>query len=252
MKKCLSLLLTLILTVALSVSVGAVSLDEYKFNIEIDESYRVLTEKNIEKSEELVESLGHSIDSMKQYFKDNALIMFAVSEDGKRQLQVTCQETEFSQRMDDISLLGEDEALGFVSRFIKADNVSDIALITVGDMKLYEVASTNKDSGGSFCTVQYITVRGGKLYTIGFFEGSSAMSEEFKGFASDTIGTLSIGKNGGAGFSGTENIAEMIIVGLLIVLAAVVAIMVIVSLVRDAIRYDEDKKPLIIRRRRKK
>ena len=163
MKRYLCLLLALILAVFMAIPASAVSLDEYKFNMEIDEGYQILTEDNIQKSDELVSSLGHNIDSMKQYFKQNSLILFAISEDGKRQIQVTCIETELSKQLNDISLMDEGDALGFVGKFIKADNISSVSLVTIGDMKLYEAASTDKDSGGNFATVQYVTIRGGKL-----------------------------------------------------------------------------------------
>ena len=245
------MLLALILAVFMAIPASAVSLDEYKFNMEIDEGYQILTEDNIQKSDELVSSLGHNIDSMKQYFKQNSLILFAISEDGKRQIQVTCIETELSKQLNDISLMDEGDALGFVGKFIKADNISSVSLVTIGDMKLYEAASTDKDSGGNFATVQYVTIRGGKLYTIGFFESAASISAEFKDFAQKTINTLSIKGSQSGDFSGTENIAEMIIVGLLILLAAVVLIITVVSLIRDFARYDENERPIIIRRRKK-
>ncbi len=246
MKRCLSLVLLLCLL--FSVSVSAVSLDKYNFNISLGEDYAVLTEDNLENNSELIEALGHSETSIKQYFKDNSLILFAVG--GARQLQVTCRETEFSKRLGDISLLDDEEVLDLVTNLVKVQAASNLSLINLNGMKMYEVVSTAKDSGGNFANIQYITVRGGKLYTVSFFESADEITEDFRSFARSTIETLSIVGGDKATFSGAENITEMIIVGVLLVLAAAVAITLIISFVRDFIRYDENRH-FIIRRRKK-
>ncbi len=250
MKRCLSLVLCAVFAFALSLNVSALSLDKYNFNINIENGYQILTEDNISGESDLVESLGFSTNSMKQYFKDNSFILFAVNEQRTRQIQATCIETEFSRQIIDISNIGEDDAMGFVSRFITADNVSAVELVTMGDMVFYRAFSADKDSGGEFCTIQYITVRGGKLYTIGFFESSAVLSSEFKTFAEETMATLSIPNASSAGV-GAKNVAEMILIIVLLLAAIVGAVIVIISLVRDFKRYEDDERPLFIRRRKK-
>lgn len=246
MKRCLSLVLLLCLLFSFSAS--AISLDKYNFNISPGSDYAVLTEDNLGSNAELIEALGHSEASIKQYFKENSLILFAVS--GARQLQVTCRETEFSKRMGDISLLDDDEVLSLVNHFVKVKSASDLTLVSVNGIKMYEVVSLNKDSGGKFASIQYITVRGGKLYTISFFETADKITEKFRNFALNTISTVSIGGGRQASFPGAENITEMIIVGALLLLAAAVMVTLIISLARDFLRYDENRH-FIVRRRKK-
>ncbi|MBQ8550540.1 MAG: hypothetical protein IKL44_04550 [Clostridia bacterium] len=249
MKRCF--LLVLALCLLFSVNVGALSLDEYNLKITLPEDYSVLTEEGISQETDLIEQLGHSVTSMRQYFKDNSLILFALSPDSTRQVQITCRETEFSKRLTDLALLDDDEVLNLVNHFVKVKTAADLTLVIQNDMKMYEVVSTDKDSGGSFTTVQYITVRGGKLYTVSFFESSATPTADFKEFANQTASTLIISSKSKVTLSGTKNVTEMIIVGVLFVLAAILAITVIISLTRDLIHRDENGKPIIIRRRKK-
>ena len=223
-----------------SISASAITLSEYNLSVDIDGEYSVLTKDDISRNEELVSSLGHSITSMQQYFEDNSLILFAVNADNTRQMQVICKETEFSKRLGDMSYLSDKDALSFVNRFVTVKTVSDLTLLTVGNTKYYEIVSSGTDSGGAFCSVQYVTVRGGKLYTFSFLGSGDVDNTDFKTFASDTITTAVIGGAERATVADAENVTEMIIIFLLIGAAAVVAIWVLITLVRDIYRKNEE------------
>ncbi len=246
MKRCLSLVLLLCLL--FSMSAGALTLDKYNFNISLGNDYSVLTEDNLSRQTEFIESLGHSEASVKQYFKENSLIMFAASE--TRQVQVTCTETEFSKRLGDLALLEDNEALNIVNRFVKVQTVANLNLVSLNGMKLYEVISLNSDKGGSFAGVQYITVKGGKLYSISFFENAERVTDDFKAHAFSAVKTMSIGAVKSSSLSGAGNIAEMVIVGIMLLLALALAVALVISLTRDFMKYD-DTRHFIVRRRKK-
>ncbi len=245
MKRYLSLILVLLLL--LSINVGAVSLPKHKLNISLGDGFAVLTDDSIPEQTRLTAALGHSTASMQKYFKDNSLILFAVNADNSRRVQITCRETEFSSRLSDLSLLDDETVLGLVNRFVTVKSASDLRILSANGMKFYEV-STASAAG---CTVQYITIRGGKLYTVSFFENASAFSEDFKSFAFGAVNTLTIDANQKLGFSSTENITEIIIVAILLILAAAVIVTLIISFVRDFRRIDDGKRSAFIRRRKK-
>ncbi len=234
------LFVTAILMLIFSISASAITLAEHNLSIDIDGQYSVLTRETLGSNEELVSSLGHSLTSIRQYFDDNSLILFAVNADNTRQLQVICKETEFSKRLGDMSYLSDNDALSFVNRFVTVKTVSDLTLLTIGDTKYYEIVSSGTDSGGEFCSVQYVTVRGGKLYTFSFLGNGGTNNEDFKKFASNTIATAVIGGGERSTVADAENITEMVIIFLLIAAAAVVAGWLLVTLVRDMYRKSED------------
>lgn len=246
MKRCLSLVL--LLCWLFSLSAGALTLDKYNFNISLGNDYSVLTEDNLSRQTEFIESLGHSKASVEQYFKENSLILFAATE--TRQAQVTCTETEFSKRLGDLALLEDKEALNMVNRFVKVQTVANLNLVSTNGMKFYEVISLNSDKGGSYSSVQYITIKGGKLYSISFFENASQVTDDFKNHAFNAIKTVSIGAAQNSALSGAGNIAEMVIVGIMLLLALALAIALLLSLTRDFMKYD-DTRHFIVRRRKK-
>ena len=140
----------------------------YDFNMDVDENFSLLTEDTLRQNPEYVESLGHTATSVKKYFADNNLILYAASEDNSMQIQVKCTETEFSKQLDELSLLTDDDAADIAKRLLPDGESQNYNLLEIGDMLFFEVMGTEKDSGGEFCSLQYITIRGGRLYSIGY------------------------------------------------------------------------------------
>ncbi len=236
------------LLLLLSVSVSAVTIEEYALTLPQIEGYAVLTADSIGENGEMLEKLGHSQTSMKQYMSDNSLILFAMNTDNTRQIQVFCKETEFSLRVGDMSHLSDDDALSLVNRFVKVKTVSDLSLVIAGDTKYYEIVSSGTDSGGAFKNIQYVTVRGGKLYTFSFYE--SGAGDGFSEYVSDIMDAVQISGERGQTLDGAENITEIIIIFILILLALAVVVFTVYSLVRDLYRRNENGESFKISRRK--
>ncbi len=245
----------LMLILVFATSVDAANISEYNFNMDVNENFSIMTEDNISKNTEYVESLGYTTQSMRKYFSDNNLIMFASNEDNTQQIQVKCTETEFSRQLGELSLLSDESAFEIANQLLPQDYNDDYTLIKQGDMLMFELIGYSKDSGGDFCSIQYITIRDGKLYSIGFFENGNDFSSEFKSIIDKSVSSLSISLKGKITADKAENTAEVIIVWVLIILAAIVVIAVFVSIMSEVVngkRKDSEKRTVIVRRRYKK
>ncbi len=248
MKRCIVVTLALILLFAFGVSAQTFG----KLNIEFDESFVTLTEESISKNPEIVEWLGYTDSSMQKYFEDNDLVVFAANEDNSRQIQVKCRETEFSKQLGDLSLLDEENAENIVEKILPIGANDSYSLLWIDDMLMYELNSVSSDSGGSFCSVQYVTIRDGKLYSIGFFENGTQLSNEFKDIIDRTVSTLSISTDNKVTVSHAENLTEVIIVWVLIIVAAVGTVGLLVSIFAQLnTNRTADGKQFFIRRRKK-
>ena len=252
LKRILSL--TVLLCFAFSITTGALSIDAYDFNIDVDENFSLLTEDTLRQNPEYVESLGHTATSVKKYFADNNLILYAASEDNSMQIQVKCTETEFSKQLDELSLLTDDDAADIAKRLLPDGESQNYNLLEIGDMLFFEVMGTEKDSGGEFCSLQYITIRGGRLYSIGFFENGKTFSADFKKIINTSLDSLNIERENKMTADKAENTAEVIIVWVLIIAAAALCVGLVVSVLYEfsSTKTEKDKKTIIVRRRYKK
>ncbi len=247
------ILLTVFLCVCLALGASALSLDGYNLNIEIESDFSVLTADKIASENDYVTSLGHTVQSAKKYFSDNGLILFASNDDNTRQIQIKCTETDFSKQLGDLSLLSNDGIFEIADNLLPSGQQSGYGIVEVNGMSMLEVSSLSADSGGSFCGLQYITIRGGRLYSIGFFENGTAFTADFSAIAEKCISSLSIAQSGTQAVKTAENLAEVIIVWLLIIAAAAVSVAIFVSImVEIAGKKNTDEKRAVITRRRLK
>lgn len=246
--------LTVFLCVCLAVSASALSLDGYNLNIEIESDFSVLTADNITAETDYVTSLGHTVQSAKKYFSDNGLILFASNEDNTRQIQIKCTETDFSKQLGDLSLLSDDDIFEIADSLLPNGKEDGYNIVEVNGMPMLEVSSLSADSGGSFCGLQYITIRDGRLYSIGFFENGTAFTDDFSTVTEKCISSLSIAKSGTQTVKTAENLAEVIIVWLLIIAAAAVSVAIFVSVMVEITgkKNSDEKRTVITRRRFKK
>ena len=245
----------LMLCLLFASSVSAETIGEYNFSMKVNENFSLLTEETISKNTDYVESLGYTTQSMKKYFSDNNLIMFASNENNTQQIQVKCTETEFSRQLGELSLLSNENAFEIAPQLLPKGFNDEYTLIKQGDMLMFELAGYSKDSGGEFCSLQYVTIRDGKLYSIGFFENGKAFSNEFKTIIDESISSISIPRRDKITADKAENTAEVIIVWILIILAAVVVVAVFVSIMSELLKgksKETEKRTVIVRRRYKK
>ena len=143
---------------------------EHELTLTLPEEYVLLSSETAEENEDLLESLGYSEDAFKNYLKQvgNTQILFlGVNPDNMSQVTVKASSTEFSKKVIDFSLLTNEALQKTASDLVQVKGAT-YKLAEVSGIKLIEVRATDKDSGGEFCSIQYLTVRNGVLYTVGY------------------------------------------------------------------------------------
>ncbi len=145
--------------------------------LQVPDGYTVVTAETLDEQAEYLETLGHSVDSFGTYFSKDGLLLFAASADGDRQVQLKCVQTDFTAEIGDLSLLDDTKAREVASKIISDTTKATWDLFEFSGMKLFEIRTSTADSGGAFCTVQYVTIRNGSLYTLACYSAGENLAQ---------------------------------------------------------------------------
>ena len=118
-------------------------------------------------------------------------------------------------------------------------------------MVLLEIRLNGMDSGGKFCSIQYITVCNGNFYSLNFtFAGS--VNEQRVELAWNTLSTFRIKSDLNKSAWDAGSIFIIVLLSLAIIGAAVLAVVIVFSIVKDIKkrRADPDENGDFIERRR--
>lgn len=207
---------------------------EHELTLTLPEEYVLLSSETAEENAELLESLGYSETAFKNYLKqvDNTQILFlGVNPDNMAQVTVKASSTEFSKKIIDFSLL-TDEALQKTAKDLVAVKGASQKKAEVNGIKLIEVRATDKDSGGEFCSIQYLTVRNGVLYTVGYtFNGP--VSEAKVNTAWESIQSLDIKDVTTSSAFDLGTILLMFLLSAVVIAGVVVVGLIIYTFIRD-------------------
>lgn len=233
---CTSIICLLITSVLFTFTVSAadkkVMVGEHDLSLTLPEEYVLLNNETASDEKELIESYGYTVSSFKSYLKTNQIIMFATAPATKTQISIKSWNSDFSSDAGDMSYLS-DEALSSVAKELVTVSGASYKTVSVNSMELLEIRSSGNDSGGNFCSVQYVTIRNGAFYSINFaFSGELDNSKVQNAW--DTICTLNIKDTLTQNAWNISSIFEMILIWALIILAVVAVVVVIISFIRDA------------------
>ena len=184
MTRILKAFLALIITLSLSLSGCAVCLaetaatvPEHGLSLTLPDGYLLLNSETAEDNQDLIESLGYSLSSFKSYLNKTKpdqphTLFIGVNPSTKAQVSVKVWTTDFSKRIGDLAFLNDDSLAKTAKELVTTKGAS-YKTVSSGGMKLIEIRSNTKDSGGDFCLVQYVTVCNNNFYSVSFsFSGS--------------------------------------------------------------------------------
>lgn len=112
------------------------------------------------------EVLSMSAEDVKKYFDENSLLFLAVNSDNSSQIKLSCRKDGFSQKTKDFARL-DDAALESIAKDMYGKG--DCKIEESNKVKYISYLEKLKDSGGSYTSIQYITVKDGKLYQLSFY-----------------------------------------------------------------------------------
>lgn len=207
------------------------SAESHNLKLSLSDDYLVLTEENANKYSEEIKAFGYTVSSFKNYLIQNNIIIFGLDTKNKTQVAVKTFETDFSKEIEELSLLS-DNALNDVAKKLVTVKGASWRTAKVNGMRMIEMRYTGSDAGGNFYSVQYITVRNGKIYSFCTnFNGekSDAKTE----IAWNLVKNLNIENVTVKGAWTPSAIFEFAVIWVIIVIAAAAAVVIIVSFIRD-------------------
>lgn len=250
------LIVTVFLFSALSVSAASdVKLSEHNLSLTLPDNYVLLDSETAEDNEELIEDLGYTLSSFKNYLKPTnntspETLFLGVTSDTKSQISVKCWTTEFSKKINDFSHLNDSSLFKTAKELITTTGTS-FKIVSANGMKLVEARTNAKDSGGDYCAVQYITVRNGKFYSLNFTFSGNITDQKVQS-AWSTLVSFKIASGNKNSVWDAGSVAIMVLLGAVVIAAIIVAGITVYSIVTDIKkrRTDINEIPDYIERRK--
>lgn len=230
------LLVSIIVFSAFSVSAAEVTVDSHQLSVDIPNEYTVLTLENAEDNAELIESLGYTVESFKNHLlptKENPTetLFLALTPDGALQISLKSWETEFSKDIGDFYPLDDSSLFSAAEKLVVTKNAQR-KVVEANGMKLVEVRFNSKDSGGDFCSVQYFTIKNQKYYSLNFNFSGKLSSQKVQS-AWDTLVTMHIGTKNEKTVWDVSSVLMVIFLSVGIVVGVGIAVIIIISIVKD-------------------
>lgn len=213
-------------------------LDSHNLSLSLDEEYYMLTKENASKNKDIIEEFGYTVTSFKTYMEQNNILIMGIDTKEKIQLTLKAWETAFSKDIVELSVLNE-TAISDIAKKLVTINGSSWRTVKINNMQMIEVRFAGSDEKGSFYSVQYITIRNGKIYSLGLnFSGEE--SDEKTSLAWDTVKGLWIKDVATASPWSASTIFEFVIIWIIILAAAIAVVLIIISFVKDRIKHNAD------------
>ena len=210
--------------------------DTHSLSLTLPDGYILLNADTAEDNIELIEALGYSLSSFKSYLKPTAsdavqTLFLGVEPSSKSQIAVKSWSTDFSKKIADLSLLN-DKSLSKTAKELVTAKGASYKTVSANGMKLIEVRLNGKDSGGSFCSIQYLTVCNGNFYSL-TFTSAGEVNEQKVSHAHDSLSTFEIKTNAVSSAWDVGSVLIVIILSLAIIAAVALAAVIVYSIIRD-------------------
>ena len=165
------------------------------FNIEISNSYAVATEAG--EVDTVAARLNTDEETVASYFRENALSLIAVSDDGETQIRISRFSDNFSSDVYDTENLTDKQISEMISLY--SSSYDTAVVIENGGRKFAKTVGLIKEKTGQvkYTVTQYVTVGGGRTYIITCYNPGKGTSEEIEGiFSTFTLKDMTARLNG--------------------------------------------------------
>lgn len=223
---------------AVGISIPAAAL-EYTDNsgvmtVTLPDEYLILTEKNLSHNTDALKSWGHSVDSFKRLMNDKNIFLYAVDGKGDNQFQLKCWDSDVAATIGDLSSLGGDgltDAMAAIGEGIAEGegNLLESSVVSQSGQPFFRFTV----NVGSFCYVQYLTVCGGKFYSMVYYNSTAELTDAQRQTAESVFTTVKVSGGSSTGLFNSNNIATVILLGVGILAAVCGIVWVIMTIVSD-------------------
>ncbi len=248
-----ALILAAVLLFACVLVIYSARKQENGISIDYPKGYTVITADNAEDHEEYVENLGYGVSSFKKYLTAKNIISFAGNEDNSGQFRLISYSTEFTKQIRDISN-ATDKELEIIAKQLLPNGYGYI--YRYSGSVYYGINRMVTDENISYGTIQFLTVKNGRYYSLNYY-GYGAISDTEIKQAEKVLKSLKIPGEDGilevAGSSNTKRMVYIVIISLVIIAGTICIVLYAISLVRD-IRKNKRQSAdvdMVIKRRKK-
>lgn len=158
LKKILSFLVASFVFIGMGISAVAetFSFDQFKIKAEFNSDFTVITKDNFRNYPEIIKAIGHTEKSINTYFENNDILLLAIKDSNRKQIQVSARQTGFSKKIVSASNL-KNENLAVIGETV-FDGDFDTENIN-GTVFLYRTVEDND-------SVQFIAIENSYFYSI--------------------------------------------------------------------------------------
>ncbi len=249
MRRIKAIVLALCLVFALCVPAAAAKVAGDGVSIEISDDFLVITPQNVAKNAATAKVLGFTEKTLKTHMTENGMLLLALTGNNTRQIQLREQisaKDSYAAKIGDLSLLSNEDIRESARILLEQMNLQGESEVisNANGLKAIKLVSVNEDMQ----SVQYITVRNGRIYSLVGYDAKGADTD----YLADVFETLNIEKKSGKfSLAGATGVVTTIIVSLLILVAVIVIIRLIISFVVDFRNRDNDVREFVRIKRRK-
>ncbi len=152
------IILALCLCVVFVLNVTALSVDEITPNSEF-----IIYSAN---PEEVAKALNTDTESLKTKVSEQNILYLAVNQSNSKQIQLTKNETEFSNSVGNLSNLSDTSIKSLLPDITGKSNING-SIVLKNNQKYVKINLLSEDEG--YILTQYFTVSDKKLYTLSFY-----------------------------------------------------------------------------------
>ena len=251
MRRIKAIALALCLVLALCVPAAAAKVAGDGVSIEISDEFLVITPQNVAKNAAAAKVLGFTEKTLKTHMTENGMLLLALTGNNTRQIQLREQvapSDSYAAKIGDLSLLDNEnirESAKALLEQMSLPGQADVQVVSNSNgLKAIRLSAVSDN----VLSVQYITVRNGRIYSLVGYDAADADTD----YLADIFETLNIEKKGGKfSLAGATGVVTTIIVSLLILVAVIVIIRLIISFVVDFRNRDNDVREFVRIKRRK-
>lgn len=219
-----------------------------KFSVTLPGEYIILNQDNLSEDDnaEFIKRIGYSVKTFGRKMNDSGIVMYAATDDNRRQVQVKKWQSDFSNEIGSLTTLSDDQkntAMKTIGEQLVSNGDTLISAQTVknGDNPFFKYTV---QVGDSFCYVQYITVVDSGCVSMVYYNSEAQISDEQEKECETIFKTFSITAEKGGSIWGGYGLAVKILSAVLLAAAVVVIVFIIGTFVRD-IRNGRNKQDVI-------
>lgn len=245
MKRLAALLLALLLAVALIAPAAALTDDEVAalFSFDPGEGYTTLDRTNLRRNSEFLERLGYTVSTFKKAMEEGDVYLYAASADNDRQAQVKSWGVEdgIAQKIVDLSYLPEEELslardeLGKQAagsgELLESETVERDGQVFFRFRVRSDVSLESDASAIGYCFEEYLTVANSRFCALLYYNAARDFSAADEAESARLFAAFTVKPTPEA--TDWRGLALRIFAALLLLAAAVAAVFILSSFVRD-------------------